>query len=167
MPTWISTITQPTHWRSFQLVNVERAAVANTDDSWPAAAVVAPVKTHFDAANLTSGRVRALKPSWCMRSTAIRWYTSCGHLVSWCSLESIPLSLESIITSNRWSAVSLCSRGIIKDCITSASAFCNWKWKRAVNRHVVFGHFTSIGSYKHERPVLFEVLPKEWRFYEN
>ena len=49
-----STITQPTRWRFFQLVNVERAAVTNTDVSCPAAAVVAPVKAHFGVANLTS-----------------------------------------------------------------------------------------------------------------
>ena len=127
--TWISTITEMTRWRSFQLVNVERATVANTDVSWPAAAVITPVEADFGVGNLTRGRVTAWEPPWCMRPTTIRWYTTSGHLVSWCSWESVPLSHQSIVTSVWWSVVSLCSRGIVKHYVAIASAFYNSKWK--------------------------------------
>ena len=118
-----------TRWRSLQLVNVERATVANTDVSWPAAAVITPVEADFGVGNLTRGRETAWEPPWCMCSTAIRWYTTSWHLVSWCSWESVPPSRQSIVTSVWWSVVSLCSRGIVKHYVAIASAFYNSKWK--------------------------------------
>ena len=87
----ITTITKVTIWRGHKLVDVETAAVTNTDVGRPQATIRTPMETHFSTDNsISCSRVRAIQPTRCMGATSILSYTGRRHLCSCCTTKSIP-----------------------------------------------------------------------------
>lgn len=122
--TWIATVTQVTHWRFLELVNIEPITVTDPDIRWPTAAVIRPVKAHFDSLDsLCHGGMIAWKPPWRMRTAAMLWYTRGGHFAPGRIAESVPFGCQWTVTC--WiTLVTTCSFCIAKVLVVNTF----WKW---------------------------------------
>ena len=87
----VSTITQIARGWLTELVDIESAAVSDSNGPLPPAAVTVPVETNFPRHSAVSSQwMASVEPAGRMRTTAQRLGTNFGHLVSGIAGESVP-----------------------------------------------------------------------------
>ena len=95
----VTTVTEVTYWRLYQLVDVERTVtITHSNVVFPVTATTAPVVTDLTGNySLSHRRVGTVNPTGCMGSTALLWDTLVRYLVTSRSFQTVPTRIKRVL----------------------------------------------------------------------
>ena len=120
----VTTVTQVTSWRLYQLVHEITTTVPDLDVALPFTAVVIPVITNLSTLqSILDCWVGVIKPSWSMRTTSIDGNTLLWNLIATVPCQAIPVMRHNLVCTPAITfkvsliRVTHCTISLVKSCV--------------------------------------------------